>query len=174
MLAATSCAMTPRRGDLDRFEATLAAHESATKALEAWCRAEGLASGQPIRAVVDQDAPRALPPEVAGLAGGGELTGYRHVRLTCGDAVLSQAHNWYAEGRLSEDMRRALASSDVPFGTAAAPLGFTRRLLSSTRGAGEGCPAGTVLTQQAMLVLPDGATLALLVECYTGAVLPQR
>jgi hypothetical protein len=180
MLAASlcvvsACTVTPPASDLDRFEATLAAHESATKALEAWCRSEGLASDQPIRAVVARGAQRRLPAEAQRLAGdgAGSLTGYRHVRLTCGQTVLSEAHNWYAAGRLSEDMRRALETGDIPFGRAAAPLGFRRRLLSSTRGAPGDCPPATVLTQQAMLVLPDGAPLALLVECYSAAVLPR-
>jgi hypothetical protein len=181
MLAATlsglgACTMTRQSGDLDRFEATLAAHDSATRALEAWCRAEGLASGEPIRAVVARGATHAPPADATGLIGTSaeSLTGYRHVRLMCGETVLSQAHNWFAAGRLSPETRRALENSDIPFGRAAAPLGFTRRLLSSTRGAAGDCPAGTVLTQQAMLVLPDGAPLALLVECYSAAVLPGR
>lgn len=168
-------AVTPPASDLDRFEATLAAHESATKALETWCRTEKPLLNDPIRAVVARGAQRRLPADATRLAGegAGSLTGYRHVRLTCGDTVLSEAHNWYAAGLLTEDMRRALDASDVPFGRAAAPLGFRRRLLSSTRGALGDCPAGTVLTQQAMLVLPDGAPLALLVECYSAAVLPK-
>ena len=180
MLAASlcvvgACTVTPPASDLDRFEATLAAHGSATKALESWCRAEGLALDQPIRAVVARVAQRRLPADTQRLVGdgAGSLTSYRHVRLTCGEAVLSEAHNWYAAGRLSEDMRRVLETSDIPFGRAAAPLGFRRRLLSSTRGAQGDCPSGTVLTQHAMLVLPDGAPLALLVECYSAAVLPR-
>ena len=176
LFAASACAVTPLASDLDRFEATLAAHESATKALEAWCRSEGLASDMPIRAMVARGAQRRPPADTQRLVGdgAGSLTSYRHVRLTCGETVLSEAHNWYAAGRLGEDMRRALETSDIPFGRAAAPLGFRRRLLSSTRGALGDCPAGTVLTQQAMLVLPDGAPLALLVECYSAAVLPRR
>jgi hypothetical protein len=167
--------MTPRSQSLDRFEALLTRHDSATAALEAWCRTEGIAQGQPIRAAVEQAGERELPPADRALLrmSGTQVPDYRHVRLTCGGTVLSEAHNWYVADRLRDDMRLQLADSDTPFGKIAAPLHFTRTILSSRRGGGAGCPAGTVLTQRAMLTLPDGRPLALLVECYTSAIIPR-
>jgi hypothetical protein len=100
--------------------------------------------------------------------------GYRHVRLSCGDVVLSEAHNWYLPGRLTPAMNAALAASDTPFGKVAAPLHFTRRPLDSRRGRAPACPADTVLSHRALLRLPDGQPLALVVECYTSANLGRR
>ena len=95
--------------------------------------------------------------------------GYRHVRLACGTNVLSEAHNWYVPGRLTPAMNAALAATTIPFGKVAAPLGFRRERLDSKRGARPECPRGTILSHRALLRLPDGRPLALLVECYTRA-----
>jgi len=148
---------------LPRFEATLAATDSATRGLATWCEARHLANPARIsaRRIQGDDAPR--PAEARA------FTGYRHVRLSCGNSVLSEAHNWYARDRLSPEMNRVLDTTDTPFGTVAAPLGFRRERLSATRGAALGCPRGTILSHRARLVLPDGKPLALLVECYTQA-----
>ena len=148
---------------LPRFEATLAATDSATKGLATWCQARHLASPARIsaRQIKGDDAPR--PADAAA------FTGYRHVRLSCGNFVLSEAHNWYARARLSPEMNRVLDTTDTPFGTVAAPLGFRRERLSAARGAAQGCPRGTILSHRARLVLPDGQPLALVVECYTQA-----
>lgn len=156
---------------LARFEATLSAHDSATVALERWCAAEGIAHGAPILAapVKGSDAP---PPD--GLramleVGADEPFGYRHVALSCGRTVLSDAHNWFVPSRLTPEMNAELAATDHPFGKVAAALGFRRERLESLHGGIAGCPANTVLSQRAVLRLPDGRPLALLVECYTAA-----
>lgn len=94
---------------------------------------------------------------------------YRHVRLSCGASVLSVAHNWYVPSRLSPDMNEALETSDTPFGKVVAPLRFTRERLASERGPAEGCPKDTILSHRAVLRLPDGRPLSLVVECYTRA-----
>jgi hypothetical protein len=99
--------------------------------------------------------------------------GYRHVRLSCGPVVLSEAHNWYLPSRLTPAMNTALATSDTPFGKVAAPLHFTRLALDARRGRAPSCPANTVLSHRALLRLPDGRPLALVVECYTAANLRQ-
>ena len=52
---------------------------------------------------------------------------------------------------------------------AVAALKFTRERLGERKGASFGCPAGTVLSHRARLVLPGGQPLALVVECYTRA-----
>jgi len=156
---------------VERLETALAARDSATAALRDWCEWRGIARPARITASAvkgsDAPPPPSLAEELALPAG--EPTGYRHVRLSCGDAVLSEAHNWYVPARLTSEMNRLLTETDTPFGTVAAPLAYRRERLGATRGQGPGCPAGTVLTHRARLVLPDGTPLALLVECYTLA-----
>lgn len=153
---------------LDRFEALLASHDSATEALARWCAAEHLAD-QPeirVRRILGSDAPP--PPGLAHLLGVGPRSriGYRHVALTCGSRVLSEAHNWYVRGRLTPAMNQALDTSDIPFGRVATPLHFRREALDRQRGL---CPAGAISTHRALLRLADGKPLALVVECYTAA-----
>ena len=49
----------------------------------------------------------------------------------------------------------------------AAALRFARERIAS---AGiEGCPAGTILRHKALLRLPDGHPVSLVIECYTRA-----
>lgn len=98
----------------------------------------------------------------------------RHVRLTCGSVVLSEATNWYVPARLTPEMNAVLDSTTRPFGAVAAPLGFRRERLASLRGALPGCPPRTVLSHRARLILPDGRPLALLLECYQGEALIPR
>jgi len=99
----------------------------------------------------------------------GEKVALRHVRLSCGQTPLSVAWNWYVPARLSPAMNAALRDGDVPFGKVVAPLGFRRVSLPTIAGRGQNCPAGTISTHLARLVLPDGRALAYVVECYTAA-----
>ncbi|TWH85236.1 hypothetical protein IQ25_01992 [Novosphingobium taihuense] len=92
---------------------------------------------------------------------------YRHVRLTCGDTVLSVAHNWYVPARLSQAMNQTLESTDIPFGKVVAPLGFHRERLSQMRGRMEECPTGTILSHRAVLRPADERAISLVIECYT-------
>ena len=155
---------------LTRFEAALAAEPSATHALEGWC---GLLTGSDHTAITAQMVPGENAPRPTGLAG---LLGvspatplaYRHVRLSCRIGTLSEAHNWYVPARLTPEMNAALAQTDTPFGRVVAPLHFTREALTSKRGRGVACPAHTILTNRALLRLPNGQPLALVVDCYTA------
>ena len=169
-LAATACT-GPQTRRLKRFEQTLAGQDSATAALRQWCAAEHIADPSLIVAVPVRDAVRAEPADLRAVlaVSGDEPLGYRHVRLMCGEMVLSEAHNWYVPGRLTPAMNAALAATDTPFGTVAAPLGFRRERLASLRGPSPDCPPETVLAHHALLRLPDGQPLAFLVECYTAA-----
>lgn len=157
---------------LAAFEQALARQDSATAALAQWCAERKIADPAAIHAarVTGEDA---LPPpdldETLAMPDGVEF-GYRHVRLSCGARVLSEAHNWYVPPRLSPAMNHILATTDTPFGKVAAPLAFRRERLGAIRGRAPGCPAGTVLSHRALLRLPDGAPLALVVECYTTAI----
>lgn len=155
---------------LPQFEATLAAHDSATVALGEWCAARHLDPSSRISAtplLATDYTPEGLGAllDVASIT---ELH-YRRVRLSCGTRALSYAQNWYVPARLTPEMNAVLAGTDTPFGKVAAPLRFTRERLQSVRGRGPGCPSGTILTHRALLRLPDGRPLALVVECYTRA-----
>lgn len=169
LLLPAACA-APRAAGLAEFETTLAAQDSATAALGQWCEARGLADPARVSAaqVPGQTAPPAYLHQLLGIASG-SAPGYRHVRLSCGGRVLSDAHNWYVPQRLTPAMNEALRTTDTPFGKVAAPLGFRRERLESRRGRAQGCPAGTILSHRALLRLADGQPLALVVECYTRA-----
>ena len=161
---------------LDAFEANLAAHASATEALRLWCERRGIARGARISARMVKGADAAPPLDLRTKLGIGpdEAIGYRHVQLVCGDAVLSQAHNWFVPARLTAAMNRELAETDRPFGQVAASLNFGRKTISSVRQGDPACPAGAISSHHALLSLPDGSGLALVVECYTAANLPGR
>ena len=168
-LALNGCASAT----LGRFERALAAQDSATLALQDWCMARGI--GNPPRvsanAVRNDDAP--LPSDALDLLRVDDKAnlGYRHVKLDCGGVTLSQAHNWFVPSRLTPEMNAALRETDTPFGTVVAPLRFTRQRLAAFRGRAEGCPQGTILSHRAVLQLPDGRPISLVVECYQAAAL---
>ncbi|MEO6091431.1 MAG: hypothetical protein ABIT04_10405 [Novosphingobium sp.] len=156
---------------LERLERLLAYEESATHALARWCRLRGFAADPMItaRPVIggvseapeDARARLEVTPD--------EPLAFRHVKLTCGDVVLSDARNWYVPARLPPEMNQRLTIGDRPFGTVIAPLGFHRERLASRRGTGPGCPADTILTNRALIRLRGGSPLAFVVECYTAA-----
>jgi chorismate-pyruvate lyase len=154
------------------FEAALARRDSATLALEDWCAARRIADPPVVRAKRLPVEGLAMPATVErelNLARG-ERAQVRNVQLLCGDAVLSVAWNWYVPSRLTPAMNEALRTTDTPFGKVVAPLRFRREPLATVQGrAEEACPAGTVSTHRARLILPDGRPLAYLIECYTAA-----
>jgi chorismate-pyruvate lyase len=161
-----------RESVLTAFERTLAQHDSATEALVEWCRTRGLAVEPAIRAEqLGGAAPHVMDDMRRVLrVGPQEPLGYRHVRLACGAHVLSDARNLYVPARLTPAMNAQLAG-DRPFGAVVAPLAFRRERWTSRRGPDVGCPAETVLSQQALIRMADGTPLALVVECYLPAVL---
>ena len=162
---------TPHQLPLDDFEAMLDSHVSATEALTQWCKSNNMGKPPIIRAVPVRDSARTPPSDLRTLLDLPNTSpiGYRHVRLMCGDVVLSEAHNWYVPERLQPDMNNTLESTDKPFGKVVAALAFTRHRLDGTRGASPDCPADTILMQRAVLALPDGRPISLVVECYTSA-----
>ena len=68
-------------------------------------------------------------------------------------------------------MNKQLAGSEAPFGRVAAPLRFTRERIAKPWSGPELCPDQTILAHRALLRLPDGKPLAMVVECYTKEVL---
>ena len=118
---------------LQTLNADLLGHPSATLTLERWCADHRLAEPARIVARRVRGADKPLPEDLrAKLAvGATEPVGYRHVRLACGDHVLSDADNWYVPGRLTADMNRRLDTTNEPFGKVVAPLHFQRRTLSA-------------------------------------------
>ena len=161
---------------LGQFEQALAAQPSATKALQGWCEARHYSREHPAK-IVARRFPLALamkpPADLAQQLGVGpnEPLQVRHVALDCGDALLSLADNWYVPSRLTPEMNAALDHTDLPFGTVATPLHYTRQPLASQRGASDGCAPDAILTHRALLRLPDGRPLALVLECYQPDVL---
>jgi hypothetical protein len=170
-LSVTGCAHSGTDSEVAAFEANLAAHVSATAALQLWCDQRGIAPGAEIVAEFVSGADAVPPADLRATLGvvAEEPLGYRHVRLVCGSKVLSEAHNWYVPARLTAEMNRELATSKVPFGRVAQALNFTREPLASTRRGDPGCPVGAISTHRALLRLPEGQPLALVVECYTQA-----
>lgn len=166
-----ACVTVPQAGNsLGELEAVLASHESATAALEEWCAMRRFAD--PARVVAEPAGGRIEPS--AQSRASLELNedapvGYRHVRLSCGGRVLSDAHNWYVPARLTAEMNHVLETTRTPFGRVVMPLGFRRERLAGQRGPAEGCPEDTVLSHRALLRLPGGDPISLVIECYTAA-----
>jgi hypothetical protein len=160
-----------RAPSLRSFEQALAAQPSATEALTQWCAAQRIADPAAITAEPVNDEYPGSQSAVRTLLGVGaeEPVAYRNVRLTCGGKVLSVAYNWYVPARLTPAMNEALTTTSTPFGTVAAPLNFTRQTLARVRGAMNGCPKDTVLSQLALLKVPEGQAISAVIECYTPA-----
>lgn len=163
------CAVDPT---LARFRQTLAAHESATLALEQWCAGQGFAN--PARVEAQQrtdDASRPASPAIRAALGlsADEPVRVRHVALACGGRVLSDAWNWYVPARLTPEMNRTLDTTRTPFGKVVAAIGLHRRPLPAGSPDPAPCPAGTIHHVTAVLTRDDGAAYSLVSECYTRA-----
>lgn len=176
---------------IEALNGELLSHDSATLTLEHWCEVHRLASAPRIVAVrVPQTEKPASPEQRRDLqVGHADSVRYRRVRLLCGEAVLSEADNWYVPGRLTPQMNMLLDSTDTPFGKAVQALNFRRRTLSSTllwRPLPEGWEMGNnsvrdragalsvpaaLLEHRALLTLPDGTPISEVVETYTGNLL---
>lgn len=170
-MASSVPASVPAASSLEAFEQVLSDHDSATLALEAWCAMRGFAQPARVTAQLVEGEDLPAPADIAATLKltEDETATLRHVRLSCGARVLSEAWNWYVPERLTPEMNQVLRSSDVPFGKAVAALRFRRKPLAVIAGPAANCPAGTISTHRAMLFLPDGRPLAHLVECYTAA-----
>jgi len=148
---------------LSRLAHDLAQGTSATLVLAQWCGDLHLATPPRIRAERD---PLVTPADsqVRALLDVDKhtLVGYRRVKLACGDHVLSEADNWYVPSRLTPEMNRTLASSDIPFGTVVAPLKFRRKTLAAA-AVRQGT---TIFRVKAVLLNPENRPFSLVMENY--------
>jgi chorismate-pyruvate lyase len=176
---------------LETLNAELLSHPSATATLEKWCGDHRLAPGAKVVAVLERGAEKPLDEQGRRLLGiePGEAVRYRHVRLNCGDKLLSEADNWYLPGQLTPAMNQLLDETDTPFGRAVRDLNFGRETLSARllwRPLPEGWemqsppaagPDGRleaparILEHRALLRKGDNKPLALVAETYASGVL---
>ncbi len=154
----------------------LLSHDSATVVLGQWCASHHLADPPVIKALRDRDLDKPADRQVRARLNA-KLDGpvrYRHVRLACGDHVLSEADNWYIPARLTPDMNRLLNQTDTPFGLVVRPLAFHRHTLKVTellRHGDAGPTPHAVLRHEAMLTDSAGEPFSYVVETYTSEVL---
>lgn len=113
---------------LETLNAEILASRSATATLEAWCAVHAMASEPKIKAELVRGADKLADEAQRKRLGvsASEPIKYRHVRLTCGPHVLSEADNWYVPSRLTPEMNHLLETTDTPFGKAVSPLKPTR------------------------------------------------
>ena len=105
------------------INAEVLASRSSTLTLEAWCRDHELAREPKIVAELVKGAAKAPTAEQRErLRVSADEVKYRHVRLRCGQRVLSEADNWYVPARLTAEMNRLLDTTDTPFGKAVQAL----------------------------------------------------
>jgi hypothetical protein len=157
----------PNLGD---FRRTLESRDSATLALEGWCARLDIANPARIEATTLDDATPVTPAIRATLqVGADEPVRVRHVQLSCGGTVMSDARNWYVPGRLTPEMNHILDTTRVPFGRVVAPIGLHRRAFPEHSPSPAPCPAGSILHNTAVLLRDDGRAYSLVSECYTRA-----
>jgi hypothetical protein len=108
-------------------------HSSATLTLERWCSGHGLSTEAKLVARLERGTQKHLEErdrERLAVQSDDQLR-YRHVRLFCGDKLLSEADNWYVPSRLTAEMNRLLNETDTPFGRVVHDLDFRRETLSA-------------------------------------------
>jgi chorismate-pyruvate lyase len=136
---------------------------SATAVLERWCADHHLAEPPVIVAARVKTISRPATPEQQTRlqVSAADAVAFRHVRLRCGDRVLSEADNWYVPGRLTAEMNRLLETTDTPFGRVVRPLEPYRQTFAATllwsplpSGWETGASALPVFTRGA-LAIPD-------------------
>ncbi len=176
---------------IETFNAELLSHASATATLEKWCADHGLARDAKVIAILERGAEKPLDGEGRRLLGvePAEPVRYRHVRLVCGEKLLSEADNLYLPGQLTPEMNRLLDETDTPFGRAVRELNFRRETLSArllwlplpehwemqplsgTDPQGRVEAPSRILEHRALLRKADNKPLALVAETYASGVL---
>ena len=158
------------------LNAALLSGDSATLTLGRWCAARHLADPPTIRAARVRGAARTADRRVRALldVSPDQRIRYRHVKLTCGRHVLSDADNWYLPARLTVEMNKTLETTDIPFGMVVAPLRVHRRTLEARvliQRSRPGPVPRFVLRHVAVLTTAAGAAISVVVERYTREVL---
>jgi hypothetical protein len=118
---------------IETLNAELLSHSSATLTLERWCSGHGLAPEAKLVARLERGIQKHLDDsdrERLAVRTDDQLR-YRHVRLFCGDKLLSEADNWYVPSLLTPEMNRLLDETDSPFGRVVRDLDFLRETLSA-------------------------------------------
>jgi chorismate-pyruvate lyase len=175
---------------IETLNAELLSHPSATATLEKWCADHKLASAPAVSAILERGAEKPLDEEGRRQlgAGPGVTVRYRHVRLVCGEKLLSEADNWYLPDLLTPEMNKLLDETDTPFGRAVRDLNFRRETLSARplwlplaehwemQELPQPLPArieapAHILEHRALLRTGDNKPLALVAETYASGVL---
>lgn len=149
--------------DWDRLRAALLGADSATALLEAW-------TGGPIRIRRLAGSPSDPHPARTALGVDERVPlAYRRVALFSGEALLSEAENWFLPARLDPRMQAVLRDSDIPFGRVVASLGPRRRVLECRLLTSP--PASPALCLSALVLDRAGTALAMVAERYGPALL---
>ncbi len=170
--------MGDARSAIERLRSDLRDNRSATRTLEAWCRTHHLGDPPVVRALVkSKTTVSSDSAEYATLGvGASETVRLRHVLLTCGACILSEARNWYVPARLTAEMNQRLDATDLPFGKVVACLDFERHTLASTLlwRPQSLCEVPEHLFENRAILTqgPDRLPFAVLVETYRRGVLP--
>ena len=153
---------------LERLRNDILGAASATQMLTARCAELHLAEPAVVHAQTVPTAD-AVTAEIRALlrVGAEEPVRHRHVRLSCGGHVLSEADNWYVPSRLTAEMNQTLDTSDTPFGTVVRPLNFHRKTVEASQPPS----GGAVLQIKAVLLTPDETPISLVVESYNDELL---
>ena len=118
---------------LNRLNEELVLTPSASITLQNRCDRKNPAQGIKLTAKPMPIAPKPSTPAIRALlkAGPDEVIRFRHVLLSCGAEVFSEADNWYVPGRLDRELNWALDNSRTPFGILVRKLNPVRINLSS-------------------------------------------
>ena len=167
LMTGAATAQPAREARLARLQSDILASSSATQLLTTRCGELNLATPAVVRAQTvpvaqgaDADVRALLKVDAA------EPMRHRHVRLTCGGHVLSDADNWYVPSRLTPAMNSTLDGSDTPFGTVVRPLNFHRDTVAVVAQSGQ-----TVLQVKAVLLTPLQSPISLVIENYSSDLL---
>jgi chorismate-pyruvate lyase len=173
---------------VETLNASLLAARSATFTLDKWCADHQLGSEPKIRARLLRGIAKPITAEQRHRLqiADDEPIKFRHVELTCGDRVLSEADNWYVPSRLTDEMNRLLETTDIPFGRAIAELkpfrqtfavellwrpleeGWERRAPPADHPEQSLTIPARLFEHRALVYTPDNKPLAEVAETYTG------
>jgi hypothetical protein len=121
---------------VETLNAQILAGRSATLVLEKWCLDHGLSGGAEAKIIAEpvKGADKPIAPEQRQRLqiSADEPVRFRHVRLACGNKILSEADNWYVPSRLTAEMNRQLDETDTPFGKVVRALEPYRQTFSAT------------------------------------------